>query len=363
MFFRHTVTDTIALPPASLALPTHEALEQELDAKYPGRVWMDVGLVVGRTPDDLKQVSDGVCVAGQAATHHTCTFRLLVFRPFLEEVCVGRICASKASGLQVTLGGFFDQIYIPAYWMLRPSIYEASSGLWVWTPPYEEDEDEDDGEGDGDGDGAETKDADAGANAAKAAANTPDANTPDANRYEMPIGAMIRFKVKSIQFARVTQTAKGRQATFRTTDHGLQTSSLVRRQTSSSMTSTTNPANAADLHSSGGGPSEVSSRMGLVRRRSSSVGLDNSQAAPPPMKILASICEDGLGLMSWWQADQEDDADACSTDANAKENDANTKVNILPEEDPEDVVMVEVADGVRVKREEEVVVVKTESSV
>jgi hypothetical protein len=99
------------------------------------------------------------------------------------------------------------------------------------------------------------------------------------------------------------------------------------------------------------------------------VGLDSSQAAPPPMKILASICEDGLGLMSWWQADPEDDndadADACSTDANAKENDANTKVNILPEEDPEDVDMVEVTDGVRVKQEEEevVVVVKTESSV
>jgi hypothetical protein len=40
-----------------------------------------------------------------------------------------------------------------------------------------------------------------------------------------------------------------------------------------------------------------------VRKRSSSVDLSDSNI-PPCMHITASICEDGLGLVSWW-ANQE----------------------------------------------------------
>ena len=366
MFFVHRVIDTLAIAPHSLCLSTRKAVEQEIDAKYPGKVWMDIGLVVARytsrnkvqqqqhsnkngdqksnhtkknntadnnnnnNTDNDKNVNDvdddnndeeedneilvgpGVCVAGQAEAHVSTTFSLIVFRPFLEEVCVGTICASTPEGVQVSLG-FFDQIFIPAYWMLRPTSYETESGLWVWTPDYDEEEgedgDENENEQDDDQNDRQKHEGDSPeANQTKGIKT--DENNQDTNgdgskddknndnnnedeveenettRYEMELGSLIRFKVKSIQFARVTQTAKGRQATLSTTD-----------QPSSTPTSTSVLRHATD----GDGTTT------LVRRRSSSVGLQDDQTPPPPMKIMASICEDGLGLVSWWEAADEEE--------------------------------------------------------
>ena len=72
-----------------------------------------------------------------------------------------------------------------------------------------------------------------------------------------------------------------------------------------------------------------------VRRRSSSVGLDEDEATPPPMKIIASICEDGLGLLSWWEAEEEEEDDDEEEDpaATAATNDGDEEEMQVVEED------------------------------
>ena len=255
MFILRTVHDMIRIPPHLLAVPTVQAIHREIDKKYPNRVLMDVGLVIGRYGDDTDdddddcflQVGHGVCVAGDGGSHHECSFRLILFRPFVEEVVLGRILKSTPEGIQVTLG-FFSDIMIPAYWMLNPSRYEPATGLWVWTPHYEDDDDDDDQD---------------------------DNDKQDDVRYEMFLGSEIRFKVKSINFAQITNTAKGMQATMTTTAH---------------MPPAALPDDNHDRP---------------VRQRSSSVGIDESDNLPPSMHIVASICDDGLGLTSWWKGDDE----------------------------------------------------------
>lgn len=166
--------------------------------------------------------------------------------------------------------------------MLRPSKYEARTGLWVWTPSYEEGDEEEgdaDNEADPDGDPASSGNQDA----------------EEDNRYEMEIGAEIRFKVKSINFTQITDTAKGMQAT----------------------TTTTAQAQAAIHPNQMGGQGSISSndtpnagddtpKPQPVRKRSVSVDLTESQNMPATMHVVASICEDGLGLTSWWTS-QEDE--------------------------------------------------------
>jgi len=204
---------------------------------------MDVGLVVTRYGDAVR-VGDGICVAGDGYAHHEAVFRCIVFRPFVEEVCLGWIAESNEEGIRISLG-FFEDIFVPAHWMLRPSQYQASNGLWVWTPDY----------GEGDEDGAEEY------------------------RYEMDIGSEIRFKVKAINFTRITNTAKGVQATTTTTS----------KHTTSH-------------------PNIASGDERPIRKRSSSIDLTDAKKPPATMQIIVSICEDGLGLTSWWSsAKQEED--------------------------------------------------------
>jgi DNA-directed RNA polymerase III subunit RPC8 len=267
MFIVKTVHDLIRIPPALLAIPTVQAIHSEIDQKYPNRILMDVGLVVARYGDCL-HVEHGVCVAGDGGAHHECAFRLILFRPFVEEVVLGTISKSTSEGIQVSLG-FFDDIYIPAYWMLNPSRYEPTSGLWVWTPQYEDDEEAQD---------AETQ------KVGEKSSST--AENGGETRYEMYLGAEIRFKVKSINFTQVTNTAKGMHATMTTTAYAPQDSTQGKNSTRDSN----------DM-----------SRP--VRQRSSSVGIDESDDVPTSMHIVGTICDDGLGLTSWWKNEEDEESD------------------------------------------------------
>ena len=308
MFVITTIVDTIRIPAHMLALPTLAALHKEIDLKYPNRVLMDGGLVVCRYGECLK-ITNGTCVPGDGGSHHECLFRLIVFRPFVEEVCIGKIVKSTVDGVQVSLG-FFQDIFIPAYWMLRPSRYDEKIGLWVWTPDYDDDADNDENDN-------AIKEDEAAAPAVAVADETVDESVvkteslseiktednvkkedPDkeqeekeGDRFEMDIGAEIRFKVKSIQFTQVTTTAKGVQATTTTMAH------------SHSFPKENEEKTAASSSSSSDQP---------IRRRSSlSVELSDFGNMPASMQIIASICEDGLGLTSWWTSggnnDEEDD--------------------------------------------------------
>ncbi len=261
MFVITTIADTIRIDPMMFFQSTKTSVHQEIDKKYPNRVIMDVGLVICRY-GDVTTIGDGVCVPGDGAAHHEVVFRLVIFRPFVEEVCLGHIVESNEDGITVALGDFFSHIFIPAYWMLRPSEYDQTSGLWVWTPDY--------GEEDADGDGGEE----------------------EAQRYEMEIGKEIRFKVKGINFTQVTNTAKGVQATTTST-----TSRLMPGNTSSKGTEGDNLKSDNKL--------DDSNDNRPVRKRSSSVDLSDSMI-PPCMHITASICEDGLGLVEWWSNQEEE---------------------------------------------------------
>ena len=86
-----------------LALPTRDAIHTEIDVKYPNRVVMNVGLVISRMGDCLI-ASNGVVVAGDGACHYQCSFQLIVFRPFVEQVLLGRIRSSTAQGVPSLLG-------------------------------------------------------------------------------------------------------------------------------------------------------------------------------------------------------------------------------------------------------------------
>ena len=268
MFVLMTVADTICIPPHMFVQPTLTSVDAEIEAKYPNRVLMDAGLVVCRYGDAL-EVGDGVLVAGDGAAHHEVVFRLIVFRPFVDEVLVGTVAESTEEGVRVSLG-FFEDVWIPGPRMQKPSHYEKESGHWVWTPNYSDDQQQQE-EGNGvkseEGEGSEDE------------------------SFEIEIGAQIRFKVKSINFTRVTNTVKGVQATTTTTRHSTSAASVERT-----------------LSGAKSSKADVDEEMDMpVRKRSSSVDLSDSQKVPASMHITASICEEGLGLTSWWNTSEEEE--------------------------------------------------------
>jgi hypothetical protein len=124
--------------------------------------------------------------------------------------------------------------------------------------------------------------------------------------YTHTITAEIRFRVKSIHFTQITKTAKGTQATTTTTSTGVAPVEMSGQQ---AMSSQKNDATVDDALQQ---PPPPIPPKPVRQRRSSSVTAENDndeQQQLPAMYILASICEDGLGLTSWWMSEetQEDE--------------------------------------------------------
>ena len=288
MFVLTLIADSIRIPPPLLSQPTLTSVQTEIEKRYPNKIIIDVGLILCPYGPPL-EIGDGVLVPGDGGAHHQVLFQCVVFRPFVEEVLVGTVRECNEEGLSVSIGEFFDQVFIPAYWMLNPSHYDANAGVWVWTPSYDDDEMEEEQKGNG----VKIKEENDGNNT-NGENHVGEQDVATENRFEIEIGAEIRFKVKSVNFTRITTTMKGVQATTTTT-----TSS------SSGYGYQGAPPATASMAENGNNNDETVTDGVEVRRRSSSADLSDSANHPAPMQIVGSICEDGLGLLSWWTAGEE----------------------------------------------------------
>jgi hypothetical protein len=99
----------------------------------------------------------------------------------------------------------------------------------------------------------------------------------------------VRFKVRTITFTSLTNSAKGILA--------IMTSESQDNSGTSGATTSGGGSGAAAANVSGGagavGPP-------LVRRRSSSIGLAPDEEVPAVMQIIGAANDFGLGLTSWW---------------------------------------------------------------
>lgn len=197
--------------------------------------------------------------------------------------------------------------------MLRPSKFNKESGLWVWTPDYYEEDNENDDTFASETGTKDTRNCNLDPTKPVAPASVETGGhqgstevstlAAEDSGYVMELGDQIRFKVKSINFTQVTKTAKGMQATTTTTAQSVHPNVL-------GGPGGKNPDGAGTIRKS----SVDSAEARPVRKRSLSVDLTESQHVPASMHVVASICEDGLGLTSWWDSQEDrDDAEKNST--------------------------------------------------
>lgn len=326
MFVLTLLADTIRIPPPLLSQPTLTSIQTEISKRYPNKIIVDVGLIICPYGPPL-EIGDGILVPGDGGAHHQVLFQCLVFRPFVEEVLIGTVSDCNEEGVCVSVGEFFDHVFIPAYWMLNPSRYDEESGLWVWTPSYDDDDEEEEGEG-----GNDTEQNDNTEQQTEGTADREETTTEkEENRFEIEIGAEIRFKVKSVNFTRITTTMKGVQATTTTTSTTGHNNHATSDNSQTFGTAAVGGGDGGGVNGSspGNGADETaaaaatSDGAGAVRRRSSSADLSDSANRPAPMQIVGSICEDGLGLTSWWATEnaEEEEEEEEEADEEGREED------------------------------------------
>ncbi len=123
MFVISELSSLVRLEPDTFDKDLPEALSDALTKKLANKVVKDVGLVISLF--DIQSIGESHLMAGDGATHTKVKFRVLVFRPFLEEVLTGKIKSSTKEGVTVSLG-FFDDIMIPSEALQHPCRFDES---------------------------------------------------------------------------------------------------------------------------------------------------------------------------------------------------------------------------------------------
>lgn len=129
MFVLSDIKDTISVHPSSFGQPALKSISDQINIKYANKILVDVGLCISLF--DILSCSEGKVRFGDGCLYHHVTFRLIVFRPFTQEVLTGKIKSSDEAGIRITMG-FFDDIYVPAHLIPKPCAFDHQERAWFW---------------------------------------------------------------------------------------------------------------------------------------------------------------------------------------------------------------------------------------
>ncbi|XP_039621408.1 DNA-directed RNA polymerase III subunit RPC8 isoform X1 [Polypterus senegalus] len=135
MFTLVEMVDTVRIPPWQFQSRLNDAIVEELNKKLANKVVFNVGLCICLY--DITKLEDSFIFPGDGASHTKVHFRYVVFRPFLDEIIVGKIKCCSQEGVHVSLG-FFDDIVIPPESLQQPAKFDEAEQVWLWE--YETDE-------------------------------------------------------------------------------------------------------------------------------------------------------------------------------------------------------------------------------
>ena len=110
MFYEVLVTDHVRVEPNKFGMDTDEAVRVQLEESYAGFQDKDIGTVV--TVLDVKDVKEGIIIPGDGAAYYESTFKLIVFRPELQELVYGTIEEITNFGAFMNMGVIRGMIHI-----------------------------------------------------------------------------------------------------------------------------------------------------------------------------------------------------------------------------------------------------------
>ncbi|GAB5585717.1 DNA-directed RNA polymerase III complex subunit Rpc25 [Umbelopsis nana] len=129
MFILAVLKDTIKIEPADFRKPKQEAITDEVNKKYANKVVQEIGLCVSLF--DITEASEGVIHHGDGCSYVKATFRMVVFRPFANEILTGTIKSCSEHGIRVSVG-FFDDINIPKTCLQPGTEFDPVEHVWFW---------------------------------------------------------------------------------------------------------------------------------------------------------------------------------------------------------------------------------------
>ncbi len=110
MFYEIEARSHVRVPPASFKEDIKEAIIKELNKKYDGMISKTMGAVIGVT--DVINIGEGIIIPGDGAAYYDTHFKILAFKPELQEVVIGKVMEISDFGAFVNIGPLDGMVHI-----------------------------------------------------------------------------------------------------------------------------------------------------------------------------------------------------------------------------------------------------------
>ncbi|MFC1728239.1 DNA-directed RNA polymerase [Nanoarchaeota archaeon] len=110
MFYKTEIRDHIRVPPNMFDVTTEQAVLKMIKEKYEGHISQDLGVVIDVS--SVSKIEEGVIIPGDGAPYYNTTFKLLLFKPEMQEVVFGSIKDVTDFGAFITLGPIEGMIHV-----------------------------------------------------------------------------------------------------------------------------------------------------------------------------------------------------------------------------------------------------------
>ena len=110
MFYLTEIEDYVRVEPKLFGLPTSEAVSNQLDEVYTDHYDKEIGRVI--TVVEVLEVGEGVIIPGDGAAYYNSRFKVIAWKPELQELTHGILSEITSFGAFIDLGVMKGMIHI-----------------------------------------------------------------------------------------------------------------------------------------------------------------------------------------------------------------------------------------------------------
>jgi len=110
MFYLTEVEDYVRVEPKLFGLPTVEAVENQLKETYDDYYNKELGKIISVV--EVIKVGEGIIIPGDGATYYSAQFKLLAWKPELQELVYGEVIEITNFGAFIDLSVMSGMIHI-----------------------------------------------------------------------------------------------------------------------------------------------------------------------------------------------------------------------------------------------------------
>lgn len=110
MFYEIKAKGRVRVAPRLFSEKPEVAIKAALEEQFDGFISKDLGIVVGVT--DVDEIGQGVVIQGDGAAYYDTIFKVLSFKPEMQEVALGKISDITDFGAFINIGPIDGMIHV-----------------------------------------------------------------------------------------------------------------------------------------------------------------------------------------------------------------------------------------------------------